>query len=160
MGSPPFDSEDVSHLLGHRQRLRDRFTAAGIQAFADYGVIELLLTLVIPRSDVKKSDKELIARFGNLRGILDAPIEKLREIRGIGSVAPVALRIIREAATLYLQHVTERRDSLAEPEALHSFWRSRIGAIPNEVFQVGYLDTAYQLSCLCWNWNWGSVGLA
>jgi DNA repair protein RadC len=145
MGSRSSDSKDVSHVVDHRKRLRGRFMAAGIQSLADYEVVELLLTLAIPRSDVKRPAKELIARFGNLRGILDAPIEKLREVRGIGSVAPVALRIIREAATLYLQQVAERRDSLAEPEVLNSFWRSRIGALPNEVFQVGYLDTAYQL---------------
>jgi DNA repair protein RadC len=53
--------------------------------------------------DVKESAKALIARFGCLRGILDAPLEELWEVRGIGEVAPVALRIIREAATLYLQ---------------------------------------------------------
>jgi DNA repair protein RadC len=70
-------------------------------------VVELLLTLAIPRSDVKPPAKALVARFGNLRGILDAPIEELRCIPGIGSVTPVALQIIRAAATLYLR--TERR---------------------------------------------------
>jgi len=145
MGTQSPDSKDDSHVVGHRQRLRARFMAAGIQGLANYEVVELLLTLVIPRSDVKRPAKELIDRFGNLRGILDAPFEKVAEVPGIGSVSPVALRIVREMATLYLQQVAEERDSLAEPEALHSFWRSRIGAMKQEVFQVGYLDTAYQL---------------
>lgn len=138
-------TSDCPHFHGHRQRLRTRFLKSGFAGFQDYEVIELLLTLAIPRSDVKQPAKALISRFGNLRGILDAPFEELQEIDGIGSVAPVALRIIREAATLYLQQSAETRDSFAEPEALSRFWRAKIGALPNEVFQVGYLDAGYRL---------------
>lgn len=138
-------SETKPHHLGHRQRLRERFLKSGLAGFADYEVVELLLTLAIPRADVKQPAKALIARFGNLRGILDAPIEELRAVPGIGSVTPVALQIIRAAATLYLQHSSEGRDSLADPEHIAQFWRMRIGGLPNEVFQVGYLDSGYRL---------------
>lgn len=64
---------------------------------------------------------------------------------GIGQVAPVVLRIVRETATLYLQQEVEARTSLATPEALYDFWRLRLGGLPYEVFQVAYLDTAYTL---------------
>jgi DNA repair protein RadC len=140
--SPP---DDLPHYHGHRQRLRDRFLKSGLEGLNDYEVVELLLTLAIPRSDVKEPAKTLIARFGSLQGILDAPLEELRAIRGIGSVAPVALRIIRAAATLYLQQSVETGEPLANPERLAAFWRMRIGALPNEVFEVGYLDSAYRL---------------
>jgi DNA repair protein RadC len=133
------------HYVGHRKRLRDRFMKNGLPGFADYEVVELLLTLAIPRLDVKEPAKALIARFGDLRGILDAPLEELRQIKGIGEVAPIALRIIREAATLYLQQSAEGQDSLASPDTLSRFWRTRIGGLQNEVFEVGYLDSAYRL---------------
>jgi DNA repair protein RadC len=87
---------------GHRRRLRERFEKSGLEGFADYEVVELLLTLAIPRSDVKQPAKELITRFGNLHGILDAPLSELRAVRGLGEVAPIALHIIRAAADLYL----------------------------------------------------------
>jgi DNA repair protein RadC len=138
-------NDEKRHYHGHRQRLRARFLKSGLEGFADYEVVELLLTLAIPRSDVKQPAKALIARFENVRGILDAPIEELRKVAGIGSITPVALRIIRAAATLYLQQSSEGRDSLAEPERLASFWRMRIGALANEVFQVGYVDSGYRL---------------
>src|SRR5437667_1119267 len=101
------------HYVGHRRRLRERFEKSGLDGFADYEVVELLLTLAIPRSDVKQPAKALIARFGNLRGVLDAHSEELRAISGIGSVTPIALQIIKAAATLYLQQSGEGRDSLA-----------------------------------------------
>lgn len=130
---------------GHRHRLRDRFEKAGIEGFADYEVVELLLTLAIPRSDVKPPAKALIKRFGSLRGILDAPADELKEISGLGKVTPVALKIIRAAATQFLQQSVEGRNSLADPVQLIDFWRMRIGALRHEVFEVAYLDTGYCL---------------
>lgn len=136
---------DSSPSGGHRQRLRERFVKAGLEGFADYEVVELLLTLAIPRSDVKQPAKALIKKFGDLRGILDAPLEDLQQVSGIGTVTPVALRIIREAANLYLQQSAEHAESLSDFEVLSRFWRSKIGAIAHEVFHVAYLDSGLRL---------------
>ncbi len=134
-----------SRSHGHRQRLRERFLKSGLAGFADYETVELLLTLAIPRLDVKQPAKALIARFGNLRGILDAPIGELRAVAGIGHVTSVALQIIKATATLYLLQCSEGVDSLAEPARLADFWRMRIGPLQYEVFEVAYLDSAYRL---------------
>ena len=133
------------HYHGHRKRLRERFLKSGFAGMADHEVVEVLLTLAIPRKDVKERAKTLLARFGNLKGVLDAPLEELRAIHGIGSVAPTAFRIIREAANLYLQQKAESETSLASPEMLHEFWRSRLGGLKDEVFEVAYLDSGYKL---------------
>jgi DNA repair protein RadC len=133
------------HYHGHRKRLRERFLKSGFAGMAEHEVIEVLLTLAIPRRDVKKSAKELLARFGNLKGILDAPAEELRTIPGIGTVAPAALRIIRETANLYLQQKAEEVTFLGSPQRLYEFWRSRLGGLKNEVFEVAYLDSGYKL---------------
>ena len=50
-------TDDEPHYHGHRQRLRERFLKSGLDGFADYEVVELLLTLAIPRSDVKQPAK-------------------------------------------------------------------------------------------------------
>jgi len=137
--------DERPHYLGHRQRLRERFIKNGLAGLADYEVVELILTLAIPQGDVKPTAKALIERFGNLRGILDAPPEELKQVRRIGEVTIAALRLIREVAALYLQQSAEEQDSLSSPDALASFWRMKIGSLPNEVFHVGYLDSGYRL---------------
>lgn len=53
--------ENKPHYLSHRQRLRERFLKSGLESFADYEAVELLLTLAIPRSAVKQPAKALIA---------------------------------------------------------------------------------------------------
>ena len=138
-------TNDPPHYLGHRKRLRERFLKTGIKGMAEHEVVELLLTLAIPRKDVKERAKGLLQHFGNLKGILDAPLEELRKVKGVGSVTPVALKIILAVATIYLQQDAENRDVLSDPQQISAFWRMRIGGLPNEVFEVGYLDSAYRL---------------
>jgi len=134
-----------AHYIGHRNRLRQRFIKSGFSGMADHEIIELLLTLAIPRKDVKIPAKDLLKHFGNLRGILDAPVEELQEIGGLGSVAPVALRIIKEAAALYLHQQAEGESLLKTTDAMNAFWRFRLGALKDEVFEVAYLDSGYRL---------------
>ncbi len=149
--------EDKSYH-GHRKRLRQRFERAGLDAFHDYEAVELLLTLAIPRQDVKEQAKEAIKRFGSFRNVLDAPIEELRQIPNMGEVAPIAIKFIKEAANKYLQ--PQARDdlllsqskpglkkpepdtvSLDRPDLLLSYCRAELGAEPDEVFKVIYLDS-------------------
>lgn len=130
---------------GHRARLRERFERGGLEAFAEHEVVELLLTLALPRRDVKPLAKTLVARFGNLRGILEAPIEAVREVEGVGEVAPVALRIIKAAAELYLRESAEGEVVLDNYARLEAFWRARLGGLTYEVMEVAYLDKAYRL---------------
>jgi DNA repair protein RadC len=72
-------NSDKPHYLGHRKRLGERFIKNGLEGFSNYEIVELLLTLAIPRLDVKEPAKALIARFGNLRGILDAPLRNEKD---------------------------------------------------------------------------------
>jgi len=130
---------------GHRQRLRERFLQSGFKGFADHEKVVLLLTLCILRLDVKGAAKELLARFGNVRGVLDAAPEELCEVEGIGSVTPVALQIIREAATLYLQESAMEGQLLDSTSALADLFRVRLGPLKHEVFEVAYLDKSYRL---------------
>ncbi len=133
------------HYHGHRKRLRERFLKSGLAGFAEHEVIELLLTLAIPRLDVKRPAKALLARFGSLRGVLDAPLSELCSVAGVGEVTAVCLQVIREAATLYLQEVSEGVEVLHDPQRLGDFWRMRIGTLGHEVFAVAYLDSGYRL---------------
>ena len=133
------------HYHGHRERLRARFRKSGFAGFAEHEIIELLLTLAIPRSDVKQQAKALLNRFGSLREILDAPLTELRSVEGIGEVAAISLKVIREAATLYLQESSREVEVLRDPERLSDFWRMQIGHLKHEVFAVAYLDSAYRL---------------
>ena len=87
----------------HRKRLRQKFLTAGMGAFHEYEVVELLLTFAIPRKNVKPQAKELLREFGSLKGIVDAEIGDLERIKGVGTESAIVIKFIRELATLYLK---------------------------------------------------------
>lgn len=130
---------------GHRARLRERFERAGLRGFSEHEVVELLLTLCIPRRDVKPLAKVLLQRFGSLRAILDADLAQLREIEGMGNVAPIALKIIRETTSLYLEQGLAKGPRMDSVKLIAETWLARLGGLKVEVFEVMYLDTQYQL---------------
>src|SRR5579862_7548952 len=76
------------HHLGHRERLRQR-AGHGLAALPDYELLELYLFRSLPQGDVKPLAKALLDRFGGLAGVLGAPIEALKTVKGVG--ASVAL---------------------------------------------------------------------
>jgi len=130
---------------GHRQRLRTRFEKSGLAGFAPHETIELILTLAVPRKDVKEPAKLLLKKYGNLRNILDADIHELREIHGIGTVTPIALKIIKEIASLYLEEGVQGLKYGTEPESLIKLWQVRIGSSKTEKFEVAYFDSGLRL---------------
>ena len=81
----PGDGNKKAHKgEGHRQRLRERFLSSGLEGFHDYEVIELLLTLAMPRKDCKDAAKEALLRFKTLQGVLEASPQELCRVAGIG----------------------------------------------------------------------------
>lgn len=144
MNGGPARNMEQPHHFGHRHRLRQRFRKHGLAAFADHEVLELLLTLAIPRADVKPPAKALLKRFGSLRAVLDAPVAELVALPGVGEAAATGLHVVRAAASAYLQPAAAG-PALLDAGKLIDFWRLRIGALGHEAFAVGYLDTAYRL---------------
>ena len=51
---------------GHRQRVRYKFLAEGLDIFEDHEVFELLLFYGLPRSDTNPVAHEIINRFGSV----------------------------------------------------------------------------------------------
>ena len=130
---------------GHRKRLRERFLTSGLRGFADYEVLELLLTFAIPRKDTKPLAKELLKVFGSLKGVLEAQAGELARVRGLGPVGAYFFPIFKETMGRYLEANMKQRDVLASPKAVAAFARASLESAPHEVFQVIYLNAKNQV---------------
>jgi len=93
---------EKAHYHGHRKRLREKLNKDE-QALADYEILELVLGTVILRSDTKPLAKELLNRFGTLRGVLDAQDEDLRQLKGFGDSLVSHWKLLRELFSRYME---------------------------------------------------------
>lgn len=87
---------------GHRQRLKERFLREGLDGFTDVQVLELLLFYVVPRQDTNPIAHDLLARFGTLARVLDAPVSKLTQVKGISENGATFLKLVRELDRRYV----------------------------------------------------------
>jgi DNA repair protein RadC len=133
-------SQDRPHYLGHRDRLRERFSAAGHTALPDYELLELLLFRLIPRADTKPVAKALLARFGTLAEVLGAPENLLREVRGVGPAVALDLKIIAAAAQRMLRSEIKGRETLSSWSQVLDYCRAAMAFEEREQFRILFLD--------------------
>lgn len=125
---------------GHRQRLRDKFLAHGLDKFTDEEVLELLLTLATPRRDCKQQARQLMTQKGSLQAVLDAPVEDLASVKGIGPKNVLGLKLIPQVARRYLEDGVLNQPSLSDPAQVLDYFRFTMRPLQKEVFRVIYLD--------------------
>lgn len=130
---------------GHRSRLRERFLQGGLGAFLDYEIIELLLTLGTPRSDCKSVAKEALKIFGSLRAILDAPVEKLQEIKGIGPANVFGLKLFQAVSERLAREHVAHKVGLESTPLIVEYLQKSIGHEQRECFVALYLDAGSHL---------------
>ncbi|NOY68617.1 MAG: JAB domain-containing protein [Deltaproteobacteria bacterium] len=125
---------------GHRKRLRDKFMASGLSGFADYEVVELLLTLATPQRDCKDSAKAALERFSTLKGVLEAQVKELCEIDGIGPKNAFGIKLVLAVSARYLKQRLEKTDPLANSASLFEYLYHTMSGSGRESFRVLFLD--------------------
>jgi DNA repair protein RadC len=125
---------------GHRRRLRERFLTSGLDGFADYEVIELLLTLGTPRKDCKEAAKAALRRFKSLQGVLGASPAELCQVPGIGPINLLGLKLVPAVSRRYLQQRLEGKTPLTNSRELFDYLNHTIRDKKRECFVAIYLD--------------------
>ena len=86
---------------GHRQRLKQRFLEEGLESFTDIQVLELLLFFSVPRQDTNPIAHALLDHFGSLYQVLEAPVEELRKVKGVGEQSALLLSLMNYVPRYY-----------------------------------------------------------
>lgn len=125
---------------GHRGRLRKRFQAEGLENFTEVQVLELLLFYCIPRKDTNELAHLLLDRFGSLSHVMDAKIEDLMSVDGIGENAAVFLKLIIEAGRFYSVNKNSHIDILRSIDECGRFLLPNFDNRVNETVYLLCLD--------------------
>ena len=82
------------NCLGHRERLRKRYSILGYHGLLDYEILELILSFVIPRKDTKELSKNLMSNFNTLENVFKADIKTLCKFNGITERIAIYLKLL------------------------------------------------------------------
>ena len=90
------NSEDDPNVhANHRERLRNRFIQEnGFEHFSDHQILELLLFYANARTDTNPIAHELLETFGSMKGVLEARLEMLQTVRGVGPQAATLISMV------------------------------------------------------------------
>jgi len=130
---------------GHRERLREKFLAHGLDKFTDEEVLELLLTLATPRRDCKQQARQLMAALGNLQAVLDAAPQALARIKGIGPKNILGLKLVPAVARRYLEDRLLHGGVFQNADQAAEYLELTMRPLTREVFRVMLLDAQRQV---------------
>ena len=135
-------SEELPDYIGHRKRLKERFKLGGGNDMADYEMMELLLTLAIPRKDTKPLAKALIKEFGSFAEVLFASDDKLIAFSGLKENTILVFKIVREAALRMTWQKLSATEApvLTSYDAIIEYCRAASGYKDREEFRIIFLN--------------------
>ena len=130
---------------GHRQRVKAEFAAAGLEGWPEHRVLELILFYAIPQGDVNDLAHELIERFGNLAGVLDASPDELRKVKGVGEHTIGLLKLFPAVGGRYMAQRSSMEHIIRGPEEAGAVLAPYFYAARNEMSYILCMDSKCKL---------------
>lgn len=125
---------------GHRERMKKRFNEHGLENFDEVNVLELLLFYGLPRGDTNPLAHKLLDRFGSLAAVLDAPLEELLKVEGVGENTATLLRLVPQLSRRYMVSKSSFVGILDSVESIGEYIVPRFYGEKDEVIYIINLD--------------------
>lgn len=124
-------------------RLREKLATVGAKNLSDAE----LLAIFISSGNAKKSclqlANELMSRVGDLRAILNADLQTLKQVSGIGLVRHLQLQAAREICLRSDFIDLKKNIRVTNSEETHAFIKRQLRDRKNETFAVLFLDNQH-----------------
>jgi DNA repair protein RadC len=132
--------------LIEESRPREKLIDHGPGALADAELVALLLRTGIPGKNVLQLSRELLELFGGLAGLLNAGLDDLKRVKGLGGTAKRAeLAAVLELSRRVLAERLKERPVFDSPQTVGHYLQLHLGARPHEVFAALFLDARHRL---------------
>lgn len=145
---------------GHRQRLKDRFRAEGLENFSEINALELLLFYCVPRKDTNPIAHALLDHFGSFKKVMEAPVSELEKVPGVGHNISTYLSMIMHTSRYY--HARQAREEqliMQNVEVYGRYLNNQLSGLRNENVYLLCLDGKCRFLC-CKKIGEGSINSA
>jgi DNA repair protein RadC len=134
------------HDLPLSERPRERLQKLGAEALSAQEILAVILGRGVSGESVMVTAQRLLSRFGNLKGLAQASVEELSQVKGIGLAKAAQLKAAFELASR-VEGYQEAGDKpiVQTPEDVVSLVRRRLKDKKKEYFLALLLDTRSQL---------------
>ena len=124
------------------ERPRERLLKLGSEALSAQEILALILGRGIKGESVMVTSQKLLSRFGNLKGIANASVEELSEIKGVGLAKAAQIKAALELSKRLEGDAGERQKPMVKsPEDVVNIVKSQLKGKKKEHFLVLCLDT-------------------
>ena len=127
------------------ERPREKLIESGPGALSDAELLAVLLRSGAPGISAVDLARELLVRFGSLRGGFAADAPTVCELQGLGTGKYAQLQAALELARRCLAEPLKRGASLDGPTAVMELLRARLRDRPYEVFCCLFLDNRHRV---------------
>lgn len=111
-------AEEKKTHEGHRQRMRKRVEQQGFDSLEPHEALEYLLYITNARKDTNQLAHDLMGRFGDFAGVLEATEEDLLTVEGVGPATARMLHLLPAVSRYYTQCRTNGKISFKTTEQL------------------------------------------
>lgn len=129
---------------GHRERLRKKFEAGKT---SDAEEMELLLTYVIHRRDVRVPARILTTRFDTAYNAMVANPDNIKSIPGVGDAVATFFKLLRSIVAHGYRERDKKESVIVNSERLEEYCRMHLANKPTEEMRVVYLDDKGRVLC-------------
>jgi len=127
-------------------RPREKLIARGPGALSDAELLALLLRTGLAGKSVLHLAQELLETFKGLSGLLNAGLDDLKQIKGLGGSAKRAeLAAVLELARRAMAEQLKERAVFDSPDAVKHYLQLHLAGKAHEVFAVLFLDSQHRL---------------
>ena len=130
----------------HRKRMDERYRRSGFDGWSEYEILEYMLYATIARGDTSPQAHELLRIFGTLENVLEADVDELAKVDGIGHASA------RHLSSLYhLNKYLNEKDIIVprkfnlDTEKTVQYIRQQFSGDTSEVFIMICLDAKNKL---------------
>jgi len=139
-------STDKKLHEGHRQRVRARVLAEGLDAFEDHQVLELILFYCIPMKDTNEIAHLMLKEFGTLASLFEAQPEAIANRCKVSLNTAIFLSFIPSLSRRYLKDKWGDKPLLNSSTKAGEYVLSLLSGRTYEVFYVICLDSQNKVS--------------